>query len=61
MNLTTLRKDQQRFEDRVTGAVHVAVDDFGKKKFSNVTLRKVEINTLLDQSEEYQQLQTQIT
>ena len=49
-----LKYKQQGFIDRVTREVHFAVDDQGKKKYPNETIRNVAIREILAASEEYQ-------
>lgn len=59
--LNDLRKEQQVVLDSVTRKVFFETDEHGKKKkYTNDTIRKVEINRRLAESEEYRQREKDI-
>ncbi|UCG00622.1 MAG: hypothetical protein JSW11_13505 [Candidatus Heimdallarchaeota archaeon] len=49
-----LKRKQQEVIDRVTREVHAAMNEQGKKKYSNETIRNVAIREILAASEGYQ-------
>ena len=55
-----LKRKQKGLIDRVTWEVHNAIDDQGKRKYSNETIRNVAIREILAASEEYHTRETKI-
>ncbi len=55
-----LKRKQRGLIDRVTPEVYAAIDEQGKKKYPNETIRNVAIREILAASEEYQTRETKI-
>ena len=55
-----LKRKQKGLIDRVTWEVHNAIDDQGKRKYSNETIRNVATREILATFEEYHTRETKI-
>jgi len=55
-----LKRKQQGLIDRITREVHNVIDEKGKKKYPNETIRNVAIREILAASEEYQTRESKI-